>query len=1115
MTPRSRGLIHGSGYKPESVLSLERRGPNRMVLPEGYVQASSLKREVLSWIKANTPFIPSVDFIDPSNDAARTLADIYYQTGKVPCFKVDTPEKYSIAVFLLFAERIGSDLGNCWTSQAIASMRDPSLADKASDNEKFNLRFELSQEEYYLDYIEEVVDVDIPACCLFPWKKNIEDEILEYSCVPPESNIAPKRLKKFKEHFKEMLEEFGQPFREPDRFDWISYLTDSKVWDGKKVSNLDGRSRDDTLLYSHDFKFYQCFVQKNAEETRCAVCGDIPTLNSIKALDSIASSVFRSWPHDCMKCKDLNKAAYNFYKKVKKTQRSENPKIIGMADIKKCGLTFPQELLSAVAEVLADYYNNDTFLLLKNFVGAEYYDSTGKFLGKIYKGYFLGMANRYASAIISCLWDMFKLDDEFGIFFNDDECVAVNSPDRFEEWMQFLEGYGIWVNREKSCFSQTPIRMVFCERYFGMDHDLMLRRIFRLYQTVLRAPDLVNAHENYYQFESYIKDEMEFLDDQGLLDIDVESLALHSLKEVKGIIEECFPPIAKEAYPELGGFSENEEGTGLELSVWGYMYQWQKYVVDDDRRSRIYDSMGLPKRFQYIGDGAQPSFTFKRLKEASVSISRREQSSRTWKKYASQRWASICERLIPCQAQLSQIRINPEPRMVEKWSVAVPLPTPIRDPLYGQARLYAGAGLLTYSDEKIEGASPLAWAPYPNYAINQDDWIIASQTLATTESDVQRTLYGYIADFGAFPILIGDRNLSFTPPKVWVSSGILSCETDLCIDNLDHIQTALRMEFGDDLVTASDDYYSSKYEMYLDGRPMREEPEEEEDPLEEELYNQRMARALAEAMSITIPKPVIDASIKVARALDQCGIGNAEPPSDDESSSEEKSVFVPDYGWVDTHDIGVLDPNSGLLGKALAGGFKNYTQDGYESESEYVSDPDDFRSPTPPSEEGVTTTILQDSLVGEQDDDPFSMKNLYAAMGFAKDEDGHIIDLEGSGEESDQTSDSDSDSGESSVESSDSERICISGSDLENCSYEKGSCSDDDLDSGWSSTDLPKKKKKRKIWSYSREEWVYPPSSSSSSDDEDYSPGSTEYSDTEEESSSSSSFEGMVDDEWT
>ena len=328
-----------------------------------------------------------------------------------------------------------------------------SLLEGPSFNEEYTKAWKLGvRASLSPDYMEMEIDIDnsVPPCCLFPWVLPEPTDLLEYSFEPPlpiKGNIG---------ELMDKMSRYVKPVSDPGDVDYASWHTNSVCYyKGQKTTVREARMHA-SYAPAWDFKFYRCPVQKDACETRDAVACDIHTLNSIKLLDQMTWEALKM-PYDTMYRGDVAPIATRFYNK-------HRDHFFVMVDIKKCGLTFPHELLTALGDMMAEQ-SNHLFKLYGSFADASLVG-----YGQLKRGYCLGMASRAASAIIAGIFLMFQ--EEIGreldaIFLNDDGVIATPSDPQLilELWGQYLEKWGIPVSWEKSFWST---KMVFCEEYRGM-----------------------------------------------------------------------------------------------------------------------------------------------------------------------------------------------------------------------------------------------------------------------------------------------------------------------------------------------------------------------------------------------------------------------------------------------------------------------------------------------------------------------------------------------------------------------------------------------------------------------------------------------------------------------
>jgi hypothetical protein len=140
-----------------------------------------------------------------------------------------------------------------------------------------------------------------------------------------------------------------------------------------------------------------------------------------------------------------------------------------MSDLKKCGLTFPRELLYATLEVLEEIYPESKIFRqgIDGYKNATILMPDGS-TRKQTNGVNLGMMNEYVSFIMGCLVELWieqrGHDDAEALMYNDDqiirfsrrEILELNVQDLAEiglDWDEFMESYGLVVHEKKSFWS--------------------------------------------------------------------------------------------------------------------------------------------------------------------------------------------------------------------------------------------------------------------------------------------------------------------------------------------------------------------------------------------------------------------------------------------------------------------------------------------------------------------------------------------------------------------------------------------------------------------------------------------------------------------------------------
>lgn len=310
--------------------------------------------------------------------------------------------------------------------------------------------------------ITDIEDV-FPPQCLFYWKLPESDDY--QFCLEPPPSVEAAKLQEFKQEFKNLLKEYGpKTIRHPTPIDWMKYITESKCfYKGIKMPVWKARSKAAkagehpfTCAEPKNFEFHALPVQKNSFETRSAVACELNTLNSIQYLNHIGKQVFEFFPGNMMASKDLK----SDFEKI----RTQGCKY-ALIDIEKCGLTFPPSLLQAASEALKEEYPDFRWDFLTGFKGAKLIWNERTW--EVQRGYCLGMANEFATAILITLFTMFKKehDEVRGWFFNDDSFLEYPEDTHVpigKEWITLCESYGIPIKRSKCA---TGKGVVFCEMY--------------------------------------------------------------------------------------------------------------------------------------------------------------------------------------------------------------------------------------------------------------------------------------------------------------------------------------------------------------------------------------------------------------------------------------------------------------------------------------------------------------------------------------------------------------------------------------------------------------------------------------------------------------------------
>jgi hypothetical protein len=175
-----------------------------------------------------------------------------------------------------------------------------------------------------------------------------------------------------------------------------------------------------------------------------------------------------------------------------------------LRDIKKCGLTFPRELIHLVQECLSRKYPDKDFSRFNIFRYFSIWDENGKPV-ETCRGYGLGMANNLVT-FIQCMISKILLKripphiEVEALFGNDDSCLKIWTKDGLldeidammiqSEDFEILRGLNIITNDKKSFWSWYPILF---EEYGHPDFKTKHSRIACALSSAMVAPDIKYA----------------------------------------------------------------------------------------------------------------------------------------------------------------------------------------------------------------------------------------------------------------------------------------------------------------------------------------------------------------------------------------------------------------------------------------------------------------------------------------------------------------------------------------------------------------------------------------------------------------------------------------------
>jgi hypothetical protein len=346
----------------------------------------------------------------------------------------------------------------------------PEFADELDDRIKYTYRYKTSN---CLSYSYAWLDVDMnawgldyffPPSHLIPFKRKETKDILLTLEEPRKMSPLIRQL--FKEAVRERIYH-NEDLPVLDDIDRLMMFGSTKTFDSSnntKKTRTEDRCSNPSLELTNEFLYKYTFVQKTAVEDRAAVIADHKTLNTL-ALMRKSLEAIRNCKSDVMSVKDfsflddwLGSFTHDYL----------------MSDLKKCGLTFPQDMVIAALEVMAESYPNSVFErgieCIKNqkvMIDDRWHRQTS--------GTNLGMLNEYVSFCMGVLVELFIERNGYvgtaeAMMYNDDQVIRfkkemLGTSLRIQigsDWNEFMEDAGCTVHEKKPFWSD---RGVFLETY--------------------------------------------------------------------------------------------------------------------------------------------------------------------------------------------------------------------------------------------------------------------------------------------------------------------------------------------------------------------------------------------------------------------------------------------------------------------------------------------------------------------------------------------------------------------------------------------------------------------------------------------------------------------------
>lgn len=340
-----------------------------------------------------------------------------------------------------------------------------------------------------------------PVGYLIRWKETSDD--IKYMNIP----LEPFNKDLLDELREEIMAALPDDLELPRDVEILSEVKTSTTLDLDRMKTIpfyQGRLSPEGSCFSRIFKAKRTIVPVGPANTRDAVVTTIDTYNSIKRNDLIMGTLL-----DPLEESLVNSSSQVFRQRLKKASRT--PSKVGfdlfwLRDIKKCGLTFPRELLHLIQECLTEKYPDKDFSTFDIYRNYSLFDESGKPF-KTVRGYCLGMANNSVTFIQCMIYRMLekRIPESISLeayFGNDDSLLKISSRDEgsFVDEVdasmiqitdfEILEGLNIMYNTKKSFWSWFPIIFEEYGRPSFRDKD---SRLACALSSALLAPDIKYA----------------------------------------------------------------------------------------------------------------------------------------------------------------------------------------------------------------------------------------------------------------------------------------------------------------------------------------------------------------------------------------------------------------------------------------------------------------------------------------------------------------------------------------------------------------------------------------------------------------------------------------------
>jgi len=350
--------------------------------------------------------------------------------------------------------------------------RGPEFADELADAIDYSMRISAScsllygKEEFPLQTMEvENMDQFFPVFHLIPFERPLSNDI-DLIFQKPDYEIPEDLLVIFREEIINSVSVPHENMRELDDLDRLSLMGTQTTYEPSKNRRIPkslGRFKQTDLVTTNHWIFDSVEVLKHPHESRDSVVADVPTAATLYLIRLRLEQIFK------LKGNVIYEKDFSF---LHKWLSANSRKLFLMSDQRKCGLTFPRQLLIEFFKTLHSVFPKwgfDTaFEGLSNSYVRDHRD--GK-LKQALGGPGLGQLSEAISICVTLLFNIWSRDQDQelnleGLFYNDDQVIRFNFDDLRADplpdetidlalsWDLHMESYGLNVHKKKPFISK-------------------------------------------------------------------------------------------------------------------------------------------------------------------------------------------------------------------------------------------------------------------------------------------------------------------------------------------------------------------------------------------------------------------------------------------------------------------------------------------------------------------------------------------------------------------------------------------------------------------------------------------------------------------------------------